>query len=99
MLREELGGTLIYLDLLASVLGINLEEAITETFNEKSIELGFPYLIQSTPQTNYEDRGKMVEALKDYREECERLAKVAKFWQEEYYKINPNFIPPKIDNL
>jgi NTP pyrophosphatase (non-canonical NTP hydrolase) len=41
MLREEIGGIAIYLDLLASLLEIDLEEAITETFNKKSEELGF----------------------------------------------------------
>lgn len=48
MIREEIGGTLIYIDLLCSFLEIDLEEAITETFNEKSIELGFPYLLKPT---------------------------------------------------
>lgn len=47
MLREEIGGTLIYIDLLCSFLDIDLTEAITETFNEKSLELGFPWLLKS----------------------------------------------------
>jgi len=42
MLQEEIGGIAIYLDLLASLLGIGLEEAIVETFNRKSEQLGFP---------------------------------------------------------
>lgn len=42
-LAEEIGGIAIYLDLLASLLGIGLEEAITETFNRKSEALGFPH--------------------------------------------------------
>jgi NTP pyrophosphatase (non-canonical NTP hydrolase) len=42
MLQEEIGGIAIYLDLLASLLGIGLEEAIKETFNAKSEQLGFP---------------------------------------------------------
>ncbi|MFM1857373.1 MAG: hypothetical protein RLZ05_433 [Bacteroidota bacterium] len=41
MLEEEVGGIAIYLDLLASLLEIDLEEAITKTFNNKSAELGF----------------------------------------------------------
>lgn len=45
MIREELGGTLLYIDLLASLLGVDLEEAITETFNEKSKELGFDFFL------------------------------------------------------
>lgn len=31
--------------------------------------------------------------------EGERLAKVATYWQQEYYKLNPRQQPPKIDNL
>lgn len=34
-----------------------------------------------------------------YREECERLAGLVKFWQEKYYKLNPPHQNPKIDNL
>lgn len=49
MLREEIGGTLIYIDLLCSLIGIDLEDAIIETFNEKSEELGFPYLLEKRP--------------------------------------------------
>jgi NTP pyrophosphatase (non-canonical NTP hydrolase) len=49
-LREEIGGIAIYLDLLASLLGISLEEAIMETFDAKSRQLGFPqYLNTPTP--------------------------------------------------
>lgn len=36
---------------------------------------------------------------KELKEECERLEKVAKFWRQEYYKLNPPYTPPKIDNL
>lgn len=35
-LAEEIGGTLIYLDLVASLLEIDLESATTETFNKVS---------------------------------------------------------------
>jgi transcriptional regulator with XRE-family HTH domain len=36
---------------------------------------------------------------KDWREECERLAKIAEYWQQEYYKVVPPRRNPKIDNL
>jgi NTP pyrophosphatase (non-canonical NTP hydrolase) len=41
MLKEEIGGIAIYLDLLASLLDISLEEAIVDTFNSKSEKHGF----------------------------------------------------------
>ena len=41
MLKEEIGGIAIYLDLLASLLNISLEEAIVDTFNSKSEKHGF----------------------------------------------------------
>src|SRR5690348_6698183 len=40
MLEEEIGGILIYLDLLASLMDIDLEKATIETFNNKSIKYG-----------------------------------------------------------
>lgn len=40
VLKEEIGGIFIYLDLLASLEGIDLEEAIIETFNSKSEKYG-----------------------------------------------------------
>ena len=42
MLKEEIGGIAIYLDLMASLLEIDLTEAIIDTFNNKSDQLGFP---------------------------------------------------------
>lgn len=48
VLKEEIGGIFIYLDLLASLVGIDLEEAILETFNSKSEKYG---LIKYEPQT------------------------------------------------
>ncbi len=45
MLQEEIGGIAIYLDLLASLLGISLEEAIIKTFNDKSEKYGFQQFI------------------------------------------------------
>lgn len=41
MLEDEIGGIFIYLDLLAARLGIDLEKAIIETFNNKSEQYGF----------------------------------------------------------
>jgi NTP pyrophosphatase (non-canonical NTP hydrolase) len=46
MLKEEIGGIAIYLDLLASLLDIDLEEAIVDTFNQKSEKHGFPEKIE-----------------------------------------------------
>lgn len=44
LLAEEIGGTLIYLDLLASLLDIDLEEAVIKTFNEKSEQNNLPFV-------------------------------------------------------
>lgn len=41
MLKEEIGGIAIYLDLLASLLDVDLEDAICTTFNKKSEQLNF----------------------------------------------------------
>ena len=41
MLKEEIGGIAIYLDLLASLLDIDLQEAMVDTFNEKSDKYEF----------------------------------------------------------
>jgi NTP pyrophosphatase (non-canonical NTP hydrolase) len=41
MLEDEFGGIFIYLDLLASLLDVDLEKAIIETFNSKSEQYGF----------------------------------------------------------
>lgn len=38
-LRDELADTFIYLDLLCQSMGINLEQAVIDKFNEKSNEL------------------------------------------------------------
>lgn len=46
MLKEEIGGIAIYLDLMASLLDINLEEAIIDTFNSKSKKHGFTQFIE-----------------------------------------------------
>ena len=46
MLKEEIGGIAIYLDLLASLLDIDLEDAIMDTFNSKSEKYCFKQFIQ-----------------------------------------------------
>jgi NTP pyrophosphatase (non-canonical NTP hydrolase) len=45
MLKEEIGGIAIYLDLMASLLDISLEEAIIDTFNSKSEKYNFQQFI------------------------------------------------------
>lgn len=44
-LAEEIGGIAIYLDLLASRLGIDLEQAIIKTFNDKSKQYDLKYFL------------------------------------------------------
>ena len=43
LLTEEIGGIFIYLDLLASLLNVSLDEAIITTFNQKSTQNNLPY--------------------------------------------------------
>lgn len=49
MLKEEIGGIAIYLDLMASLLDIDLEEAIMDTFNSKSAKYGFEQFVTPLP--------------------------------------------------
>lgn len=49
MLKEEIGGIAIYLDLLASLLDISLEEAIIDTFNSKSEKYKFSQFVEPLP--------------------------------------------------
>ena len=44
-LAAEIADTFIYLDLMAQALGIDLESAVTRTFDAKSKEIGYPHLI------------------------------------------------------
>lgn len=44
-LKAEIADTFIYLDLLCQREGIVLIDAIVETFDNKSIEIGYPFLI------------------------------------------------------
>lgn len=39
---REMADQIIYIDLLANKLGVDLHKAIAEKFNEKSVEYGFP---------------------------------------------------------
>ena len=41
-LRQEVGDTVLYLDLIGHYNGFTLEEAAVEVFNAKSEELGYP---------------------------------------------------------
>lgn len=50
MLREEIGGIAIYLDLLASLLDIELGEAMVRTFNDKSLQMNFTHRVNVEPQ-------------------------------------------------
>lgn len=45
MIEEEIGGIAIYLDLLAGLLDIDLEEAIIKTFNSKSVKYNFKQFV------------------------------------------------------
>jgi NTP pyrophosphatase (non-canonical NTP hydrolase) len=42
-IRDEIGGIQIYLDLLASLLDTDIEEAVTETFNNVSVKIDSKY--------------------------------------------------------
>lgn len=45
-LARELADTFIYLDLMCQALGIDLESAVTRTFDAKSRKIGYPHLIE-----------------------------------------------------
>lgn len=40
-LRKELGDTFVYLDLMCQALGFSVQDAATEVFNSKSVEIGY----------------------------------------------------------
>ena len=44
-LRREVGDAFIYLDLMAQAAGFTVKEAAVESFNAKSIEIGYPVLL------------------------------------------------------
>ena len=46
MLKEEIGGIAIYLDLLASLLDIGFEEAMIDAFNSKSEKYRFSQFVK-----------------------------------------------------
>lgn len=46
-LASEIADTFIYLDLMSQALGIDLESAVTRTFDAKSREIGYPHLIDA----------------------------------------------------
>lgn len=45
-LRRELGDVFVYLDLMAQSLGFSIADAATEVFNSKSIEIGYPTVME-----------------------------------------------------
>jgi NTP pyrophosphatase (non-canonical NTP hydrolase) len=67
MMEEEIGGIAIYLDLLASKLGISLEDAIIKTFNSKSEKYNFKQFLTPVtakkpvdPQEIWDDHSELV---------------------------------------
>ena len=44
-LRKELADTYVYLDLTAQALGIVLEHAVVEVFDDKSEKIGYPHML------------------------------------------------------
>jgi NTP pyrophosphatase (non-canonical NTP hydrolase) len=54
-LRQELGDTFVYLDLLAQSLGFNIGDAALEVFNSKSAEIGYGLTAQG--EKGAEDAG------------------------------------------
>jgi len=44
-LRQELGDTYLYLDLLCQACGFSVADAAVEVFNSKSIEIGYPKVL------------------------------------------------------
>lgn len=51
-IEEEIGGIAIYLDILASLFDISLEEAIIKTFNSKSEKYGFQEFLPEIDRLN-----------------------------------------------
>jgi NTP pyrophosphatase (non-canonical NTP hydrolase) len=52
--RREWADAYIYLDLIAQRMGFNVEDAIIETFNAKSAEIGYPVMLTSERNSNAE---------------------------------------------
>lgn len=44
---REIADTFIYLDLLAQSVGVDLSDAVTKTFNEKSVQIGYPNTLEA----------------------------------------------------
>ncbi|HYD90916.1 MAG TPA: hypothetical protein VEA37_05430 [Flavobacterium sp.] len=49
-LAEEMGGLVIYLAILSKRIGISLEDAIIKTFNDKSLKMGYPIMLEKNNQ-------------------------------------------------
>jgi NTP pyrophosphatase (non-canonical NTP hydrolase) len=54
-LRREIADTFIYLDLLAQAAGFSLEDAVRETWDAKSAQIGYPGRLSGPPGPNPED--------------------------------------------
>lgn len=56
MLIQEFSDVIIYLDILAKQVGVNLGEAVIETFNAKSVQVGSRVRL-AADNWHYEDKG------------------------------------------
>jgi hypothetical protein len=65
MLKEEIGGIAIYLDLLSSLLNIGMQDAITFEFNRVSKKYDLGYYLNANTQPIKED---LVVKIKELRE-------------------------------
>lgn len=50
-LAEEIGGLFIYLSILSTRLGIDMERAVVKTFNDKSAKIGYPVFLGNRRKT------------------------------------------------
>lgn len=73
-LAEEIAGIFIYLNLLAGLLDIDMEDAIIETFNSKSKKYGFPQFYPSTPKVDQS----LMKAQNDLGDMIERALEISK---------------------
>jgi len=45
-LRDEIADIYTYLDLFCQASGIDLEQAVVDKFNRKSLEIGYPFILE-----------------------------------------------------
>lgn len=55
-LKHEIGGTLAYLDLLATRAGLRLEDCVVEAFNDVSVRVESPLRLAAGPEDEEENR-------------------------------------------